>query len=160
MDAPVALRRAGPRDAEAVTRLWMALGAHQVPFDPAFALRRDERAWDAARQVVDRLLADADSAVFVAECEGRVGALCIVRSARAPAVAAEEVRAEISDLFVEPDRRRAGIGRALVEQALAWARERRIPRITLRVAAANAEGQAFWRALGFEDLMDVLQRRL
>ena len=30
----------------------------------------------------------------------------------------------------------------------------------VRVASGNAEGQAFWRALGFDDLMDVLHKRL
>jgi hypothetical protein len=35
-----------------------------------------------------------------------------------------------------------------------------VGRVEVRVAARNSEGQAFWRALGFHDLMDVLQRRL
>lgn len=154
------MRRARPRDAEAVTRLWLALGDHQAPFDPGFAQRRDERAWDAAREIVDRLLADPDAAIFVAERDGRAVALCIVRVARAPAVAAEAERAEISDLFVEEVERRAGLGRVLADRAIGWVRERDIARITVRVAVANPEGQAFWRALGFGDLMDVLQRRL
>ena len=33
-------------------------------------------------------------------------------------------------------------------------------RVEVRVASRNPEGQAFWRALGFGDLMDVLHRRL
>jgi hypothetical protein len=33
-------------------------------------------------------------------------------------------------------------------------------RVEVRVAARNAEGQAFWRALGFGDFVDVLDRRL
>jgi len=143
-----------------VTRLWLALGDHQTPFDPAFAQRRDERAWDAAREVVDRLIRDPDAAIFLAERGGHALALCIVRAARAPAVAVEEERAEISDLFVEETERRAGLGRALVDHAIGWVRERRIVRVTVRVAVANPEGQAFWRALGFGDLVDVLQRRL
>jgi hypothetical protein len=32
--------------------------------------------------------------------------------------------------------------------------------VVVRVAVRNAEGQAFWRALGFSDWMDVLERRL
>ncbi len=154
------VRRAGPRDAETVTRLWLALGDHQAPFDPAFAQRRDERARDAAREIVDRLLADPDAAIFLAERDGRGVALCIVRAARAPAVAAETERAEISDLFVEEPARRGGIGRALVDHATRWVRGRDIPRMTVRVAVGNPEGQAFWRALGFADLVDVLQRRV
>jgi GNAT superfamily N-acetyltransferase len=158
--SPPPVRRAGPRDAERVTRLWLALGEHQAPFDPAFAQRRDEAAWDAARGVIDRLLADPDAALFLAEREGAPVALCIVRAARAPAVAVERERAEISDLFVEASARRQGLGRVLVDHAMGWVRERDIPRVTVRVANANPEGQAFWRALGFGELVDVLSRRV
>jgi hypothetical protein len=35
-----------------------------------------------------------------------------------------------------------------------------VPRVEVRVAVRNAEGQAFWRALGYDDLVDVLQRPL
>ena len=55
---------------------------------------------------------------------------------------------------------RSGIGRALCDAALAWASERGQRRVEVRVAVGNVEGQGFWRALGFRDLMDVLQRRL
>ena len=86
--------------------------------------------------------------------------MAIARSARAAGVALEDERAEISDLWVDPEARRRGIGRALVDASLAWVRQRGVVRVSVRVAVANAEGQAFWRALGFDDLLDVLQRRL
>ena len=41
-----------------------------------------------------------------------------------------------------------------------WLRERGVPRVEVRVAVRNAAGQAFWRALGYDDLVDVLQRSL
>jgi hypothetical protein len=48
----------------------------------------------------------------------------------------------------------------LAAAALDWTAERGVDRVEVRVASGNAEGQAFWRGLGFDDLMDVLQRRL
>ena len=51
-------------------------------------------------------------------------------------------------------------GPALVERALGWVEERGVERCEVRVASLNAEGQAFWRSIGFGDLMDVLHRRL
>ena len=56
--------------------------------------------------------------------------------------------------------RRRGIGSALARAALAWVRERGVARVEVRVAARNPEGQGFWRAQGFSDWMDVLERRL
>ena len=38
--------------------------------------------------------------------------------------------------------------------------ERGVGRVEVRVAAANAEGQAFWRSLGFGDHVHVLHRKL
>jgi hypothetical protein len=32
--------------------------------------------------------------------------------------------------------------------------------VVVRVVAGNTDGRAFWRALGFGALMDVLERRL
>ncbi len=153
------VRRAGRRDLEAATRLWLRLGEHHAALDPAFAQRGDEAAWEAALEIAGRLLADPDAALFVWEEEGLRG-LCVVRVARAPVVAVEHERAEISDLWVEPGTRRRGAGRALVEAALAWIRERGVPRVTVRVIRRNEEGQAFWRALGWADFLDVLERRL
>ena len=69
-------------------------------------------------------------------------------------------RAEITDLGVREGLRRRGIGRALVGAAADWITERGVARVEVRVAAGNREGQAFWRALGYGDLMDVLHRRL
>ena len=49
---------------------------------------------------------------------------------------------------------------ALLEAGLAWARSRGTRRVEARVSSLNPAGQAFWRAAGFGDFMDVLHRRL
>jgi len=61
---------------------------------------------------------------------------------------------------VRPAARRRGIGRALAVAATDWVRGCGVQRIEVQVASRNVEGQAFWRALGYGDLMDVLHRRL
>lgn len=154
------LRRAGPHDLEAATELWLRLGDHHAAMDPAFAQRHDPGGHEAALEIGRRLLADRDAALFLWDEGGRPLGLCVVRVAHAPEVAVERERAEISDLWVEPAARRTGVGRALAEAAIDWIRGRGVPRVTVRVLGANAEAQAFWRALGWGDFLDVLQRRL
>jgi len=136
----------------------MDLSAHHAAFEPLFALRAG------AGQAVHRLLAaqlrDANAALFVHDCGGGLDGFCSVRIDRAPPIHEEVVRAEITDVSVRPASRRRGIGRALVAAALAWVRERGVARVEVRVVAGNAEGQHFWRALGFDAFVDVLQRRL
>ena len=113
---------------------------------------------------IQRLLAatlrDPDSAIFVCERDGSLLGFCSARIDRAPPIQVEVERAEITDLIVSARERRRGVGRALVERALVWVDERGVERCEVRVARANTEGQHFWRALGFGDLMDVLHRRL
>jgi ribosomal protein S18 acetylase RimI-like enzyme len=156
--APVAIRPAAARDVPGVAALWSAIHAHHAPLDPQFEVRPDaERALAA---LLDDELREADIAVFVAESASELVGFCAVRPRPAPALLVETGRAEITELYVRDADRRRGVGRALVDAALDWVRGRGIERVEVRVAARNAEGQAFWRELGFGDLMDVLQRRL
>ena len=103
---------------------------------------------------------DRDSAVFVWEEAGGLVGFCSVRVEPSPAAMVEASRAEIADLGVRADQRREGIGRALALAARTWAGARGAERLEVRVAARNPEGQAFWRALGYEGFVDVLHRRL
>jgi len=105
-------------------------------------------------------LRDPEAAIFVCERAGALLGFCTVRIDCAPPIQLEVRRAEITDLMVRANERRRGVGRRLVERALAWVKERGVERCEARVASLNREGQHFWRALGFGDLMDVLQRRL
>ena len=105
-------------------------------------------------------LRDPDVAVWVYDEGGDLPGLCIVRIDRAAPILEEVERAEITDLGVREGERRRGIGRVLALHAIGWVQERGVGRIEVQVASRNPEGQAFWRALGFGDLMDVLHKRL
>lgn len=151
-------RRAGGADRSDVARLWLALTRHHAERDPLFALRPGAEA--EVLRLVGAQLRDPATAIFVAGPRGGLGGFASVHVAHAPPIHRETLRAEISDLFVAPAWRRGGWGRALVDAATRWAAERGAPRVEVRVAARNPEGQAFWRALGYAEHMDVLERRL
>ena len=157
-DPPGAIRAAAPRDLDRVAALWTALAAHHGRIDPLFRPRADCDA--SVRALLAAQLRDPDAALFVCDAGGELLGFCGVRIDRAPPIFEETARVEITDLGVREGARRRGVGRALCEAALAWARARGHGRVEVRVAAGNPEGQGFWRALGFGDLMDVLQRRL
>jgi ribosomal protein S18 acetylase RimI-like enzyme len=151
------VRRATRRDRDRVVELWLGLLAHHAPLDPHYRVRPgSEGEW---RRLVERLLNSSDAAVFVWEEAGALLGFCTAQVEEAPQVLVERSRAELTDLMVEPRARRRGIGRALVEAGAQWIRAQGAERTTVRVASHNPEAQAFWRALGFGDFMDVLQRR-
>lgn len=153
------VRPAGARDVDRVVALWTALLSHHQLIDPHWRMAAGaEQEWQA---FLGRLLRDPDAAVLVwDEPDGDLLGFCAAQIGRAPPVMAERARCEVTDLFVREDARRRGIAAALVNAALAWCVERGVDRVVARVATQNTEGQAFWRAAGFGDFVDVLQRRL
>jgi GNAT superfamily N-acetyltransferase len=60
--------------------------------------------------------------------------------------------ASVDDVFVEPDHRNLGVGRALLKSVEAWAKERGANGVSLQVAAANARGRKFYTDLGFREI--------
>ncbi len=151
-------RRADPGDLERLLPLWRDLIDHHADRDPAFAT--DSGAAPALRQAASAALRDADAAIFVWDAGGVLGGFCAARVAPAPRGVRERARAEISEIAVQDGLRRRGVGRALALAALDWAAARGAVRAEVRVSARNQEGQGFWRALGFGDFVDVLERRL
>ena len=82
-------------------------------------------------------------AFFVAEVAGvPAGLLMIVKPAWTDA-------AEITDLAVDAGHRRSGAGRALVERAPAFARERGLRALWVEPRSDNAAAVEFYLALGF-----------
>ena len=85
---------------------------------------------------------------FVAEQEGRLtGAIMTGHDGR---------RGYIYHTCVRRENRRAGLGRAVVETALAALRAEDIHKVALVAFARNTDGNAFWERMGFtvrEDLM-------
>jgi ribosomal-protein-alanine N-acetyltransferase len=57
--------------------------------------------------------------------------------------------AHVIRLAVEASQRRGGVGRALLDALLAWARERAAGAVVLEVRDSNAPAQALYAAAGF-----------
>lgn len=100
----------------------------------SFALPWTDRAFRA-------VMARADAALLVAGGAGRVAGYA--------ALWLEGPDAELGDLAVARDRRRSGLGRALVEAAADEARDRGAERIFLQVRESNEAALRLYRSAGF-----------
>ena len=107
----------------------------------------------------EETLAEAGSAYFVAEVEGRVvGHLLLEREeadlARPPGSVYLAVAATL------PEARGRGVGVALTEHALAWAGEAGYATVHTDWRVANLESSRFWPARGFRETFYRLARRV
>lgn len=152
------VRTAEHTDLDRVAALWTAITRHHEPIDPVFRMRDDAGA--ALAGLLRGMARDPDSEILVYDDAGDLPGMLIVRIDHAPPIMDEVQRAEITDLGVREDARRRGIGSALLAAALGWVRASGVRRVEVQVAHRNVEGQAFWRARGFGDFMDVLDKRL
>jgi RimJ/RimL family protein N-acetyltransferase len=137
------IRRAHPRDAEALVAL-----AEEVAAEPGGWLISDG-GWRTAadeRRYLRTLRRYPDAAVFVAETgeQGIVGRLSLGRD---PHPASRHV-ADLG-LMVAAGFRRQGIGRALLQQSVHWARETGVRKLELHVFPHNEAAIALYQDFGF-----------
>jgi ribosomal protein S18 acetylase RimI-like enzyme len=85
------------------------------------------------------------AAVFLARAnDGRaIGTVTVASYDEEPSVA------HVYAMWVAPDARRAGVGRALLDAAETWARDRGCDRLVLSVTESNDAARAFYEAHGF-----------
>jgi RimJ/RimL family protein N-acetyltransferase len=136
------IRDAVPGDAAELVRL-----AREVGSEPEGWLisTRDWRGAGEERRYLRSLRRSRDAAVFVAEAEaGIVGRLSVGRDLH-PA------SGHVADLglMVAKSHRRLGIGRALLERAVDWARGAGVTKLELHVFPHNEPALRLYDAFGF-----------
>jgi GNAT superfamily N-acetyltransferase len=82
---------------------------------------------------------------------GRVDDGTAVGTATGAEYDAEPRVAHVYAMWVAPDARRAGVGRALLEAVEGWARARGSDRLVLSVTESNETARRFYEACGFVD---------
>jgi RimJ/RimL family protein N-acetyltransferase len=138
------VRRARPGDAGALVAL-----AEAVASEPEGWLISDG-SWRTAgeeRRFLRALRRYSDAAVFVAEADGRAGIVGRLSLGRDPHPASRHV-ADLG-LMVASDYRRRGVGRALLEQAVDWARDTGVRKLELHVFPHNEAALALYERFGF-----------
>lgn len=133
MEDPVVVAAPAEIDVAAVVALWERCGLTRPWNDPVDDIRI---ARDTGHGTV--LVATAGARLLGAAMVGHDGH-----------------RGAIYYLGVDPEARRLGIGRRLVEAAEDWVRARGVPKINLLVRKENAGVLAFYEALGWRDTQTV-----
>jgi GNAT superfamily N-acetyltransferase len=144
------IRPGRQEDAAEAARLWMQSAREHTTHDPIYVTA------PGAERVMRRFLADLTSSshafLFVAEFDGRTIAFVSGELRESSPTFRPKTWASVDDVYVEPDYRNLGVGRALVESVKAWAKERGADGVSLQVAAANERGRKFYEDLGFREV--------
>ena len=120
-------------------------------YDPVYSAAPD------AEKVMRRFLADlsrsSHSCLFVAEDEGGgvAGFLSGELREGSPAFS-PKTWAAVEDVYVVPELRSRGLGRALLEAFEGWARQKGANGVSLQVAAGNGRARGFYERLGFREV--------
>ena len=143
--------RPGRRDdAAEAARLWMQSAEEHTAHDAVYETA------PGAEKTMRRFLADLASSghsfLFVAVAGGRVVGFISGELREGSPTFLPKTWASVDDVFVEPDHRNRGMGRALLRSVGEWARERGASGISLQVAAANARARKFYEELGFREI--------
>ena len=101
---------------------------------------------DAILARLTRILGRVDQLVLVAIVQGQIAGWL---QAHTTEVLESGFRAEITGLVVCKDRRRCGIGRALIQRAEQWALTQGAESVTVRSNTQRIESHSFYSALGF-----------
>jgi ribosomal protein S18 acetylase RimI-like enzyme len=135
MSHPV--RRAGPADAEAIGRLLHDFNTEYEEFTPGP---------EALARRVPELL-EADTTILLAG-EGPDG-LAVLRFR--PAIFTDTLECYLAELYVAPDRRGQGLGRALMEEAMEVARQQGADYMDLGTSEDDVAARGLYESLGFSN---------
>ena len=155
--APV-VRRATRADLQGIGRLGALLVEEHHGFDPRRFLAASPGTARGYASFIGAQLGDPDKAVLVAD--GGVG---VVGYAYAAAEGYDYMSLRgpagvLHDIIVGPGHRGRGVGRLLLDAALAFLRSRGVPRVVLSTAERNGAAQRLFARAGFRPTMIEMTR--
>ncbi|MCD6053690.1 MAG: GCN5-related N-acetyltransferase [Rubrobacteraceae bacterium] len=150
MNEDFTIRPGRREDAAEAARLWMQSAEEHTSHDRVYETS------PGAEKTMRRFLADVAkssySFLFVAVVGDRTVGFISGELRQGSPTFLPKTWASVDDVFIEPEYRNRGMGRALLQCVQAWAQERGADGISLQVAAANSRGRKFYEELGFRDI--------
>ena len=156
----VVVRRATPADLPTIGRLGALLIAEHYDFDSRRFLAPRPRTPTDYASFLGTQLEDPDVAVLVADHEGKVIGYAYAAVEGYDYMSLRGPAGLLHDVIVDPEHRRRGVGRLLLDATLAYLRSRGAPRVVLSTAVQNEPAQRLFASLGFRRTMIEMTREL
>jgi ribosomal protein S18 acetylase RimI-like enzyme len=159
MAGPI-VRRATSADLPSIGRLGALLIAEHHDFDARRFLAAKPRTSTDYASFLGTQLEDPDVAVLVADHDGHVIGYAYAAVEGYDYMSLRGPAGLLHDVIVDPEHRRRGIGRLLLDATLAYLRSRGAPRVVLSTAVQNEPAQRLFAGLGFRRTMIEMTREL
>ena len=160
MNSAVAIRASRPDDIDALGRLGTYLVEEHYGFDPKRFIAPLPDMPRRYGEFLESQSAGPDRFVLVAEQDGAVAGYIFAGLEGTDYMALRGPAGAVYDLVVDPDRRRQGIGRMLMDAALGELSKRGAPRAVLSTAEKNTGAQRLFESSGFRRTMIEMTREL
>jgi GNAT superfamily N-acetyltransferase len=158
--ASVEVHEASAEDAEVIFKLNEELTLHHArsPIFNPFIRESDE----ASHEMQRSLLADpAENAHWVAYDDGKaVGMNTFMQPGFLAPMTLPDKTIYLFQGIVTQDARAGGVGTAILQRGVDWAREKGYDHIALHFASSNISGSRFWQSSGFIPIEFGLRRRI
>jgi ribosomal protein S18 acetylase RimI-like enzyme len=159
-DSKPLIRRATRDDLPQIGRLGALLVEVHHGFDSRRFLPATSRTKDAYAAYLGTQLDAPNAAVFVADDNSEVIGYAYVAAESYDYMALRGPAGVLHDLIVDPERRRGGVGKQLLEAVLGFVLERGLMQIVLATAERNETAQRFFASVGFRPTMIEMTREL
>lgn len=151
------VRLANSGDIGAISSLYQKFYANNASQQPEYYCAVEENG-----QYPKSVINGNSGDIYVAEtADGIVGFIHVEeeKTAPFPSVAPHKF-ACVVDLYVEPEHRKIGIGKSLLESVKTWAKHRGLEYLELFVLAENQIGQEFYERANFKAASHTLRYKL
>jgi ribosomal protein S18 acetylase RimI-like enzyme len=154
------IRRATRADVPHIGRLGALLVAAHHHFDSRRFFAATDRTKDGYAHFLGTQIDVPDAAVFVAAEHANVIGYAYVALESYDYMLLRGPAGVLHDIIIDPERRRHGVGRRLLDAAVAYVQSRGLAQIVLSTAEKNEAAQRFFAGVGFRRTMVELTREL
>jgi ribosomal protein S18 acetylase RimI-like enzyme len=154
------IRRATPDDLEALGRLGALLMRAHYAFDSHRFMRPGAHAEEGYAAFLATQLDDPESLVLVAVREGAVRGYVYAGIEPRSWKELRDRAGFIHDVLVDETSRRGGLADALLDGAIEWLRQQRLPRVLLWTSSHNEQAQRLFARKGFRMTMHEMTLEL
>ena len=153
----IKIRKAREEDLLKIAGLWRAFMRYNGDFNKSFETNK-KASEIFSREMLEKLK-ETESRLAVAASDGELIGFCYSYISQKPKYFKLNKFGFIGDLYVSPEDRRNGVGKALVKDAIEFFKKNKIRQIELLVAVKNEGTIKFWESLGFSHLLTWMYKR-